>query len=126
MYSHLNDNDISFVPFVGVCSTREHPFALVFRFMDHMNLRGYLRDNQDIGRLQLVRVHRHVRHPHRLTPTPVIGNRPWSEAHAWSWHGPRESQHCGSHPPAQTLNMYSHSSRLMFLWAVMDMPVSQV
>jgi len=28
--------------------------------MDHLNLRGYLRNNRDIGRLELVRLHRHI------------------------------------------------------------------
>jgi len=56
MCSRLNDNDESFVSLIGVYSTREHPFALVFRFMDRLNLRGCLRKHQDIGRLELVRI----------------------------------------------------------------------
>lgn len=55
--SRLYGNDKSFVSFIGVCSTREHPFALVFKFMDHLNLRVYLRDNQGVGRLELVCFH---------------------------------------------------------------------
>ena len=55
MYSRLNGNDKSFVSFIAIYSTREHPFGLVFKFMDQLNLRGYLRKNQDIARLELVR-----------------------------------------------------------------------
>ena len=60
-YSLLNDNDKIFVPFIGVYSTREHPFALVFKFMDRQNLREYLGDNQDIERLGLVCFHHQIR-----------------------------------------------------------------
>jgi len=42
------------VPFLGVYSTPEHPLALVFEFMDHANLREYLRNNRNVGRLELV------------------------------------------------------------------------
>jgi len=55
MYSRLNDNNEYFVPFIAIYSTREHPFGLVFKFMDHSNLRSYLRNNQDTDRLELVR-----------------------------------------------------------------------
>lgn len=41
--------------FIGVYSTLEHPFALVFEFMEHRNLREYLRNNHDVGRRELVR-----------------------------------------------------------------------
>ena len=43
------------VPFIGVYSAREHPFALVFWFMEHLNLRDYLKNHRDIGKLELVR-----------------------------------------------------------------------
>ena len=58
MCNRLNDNDKSFISFIAIYSTREHPFGLVFKFMDQLNLRGYLRKNQDIARLELVRFHR--------------------------------------------------------------------
>jgi len=61
MCSHLNDNE-GFVSFIGVYSTREHPFALVFKFMDNQNLRWYLRNNQDIVRMELVGFLRHIGH----------------------------------------------------------------
>jgi len=60
MCSRLNDNDESFVSLMGVYSTLEHPFALVFKFMDHLNLRGYLRNNRDIGRLEVVCFHNRI------------------------------------------------------------------
>jgi len=43
------------VPFIGVYSTQDHPFALVFEFMEHLNLREYLRNNCEVGRLDSVR-----------------------------------------------------------------------
>jgi hypothetical protein len=49
MYSRLDDDDKSFVSFIGIYSTPEHPFGLVFRFMDQLNLGGYLRKNRDTG-----------------------------------------------------------------------------
>jgi len=61
MCSRLNDGDNSFVSFVGVYSTREHVFSLVFKFMECLNLRGYVRSNRDVGRLDLVRFHCRIR-----------------------------------------------------------------
>jgi hypothetical protein len=58
MCNRLNDNDKSFASLIAIYSTREHPFGLVFKFMDQLNLRGYLRKNQDIFRLELVRFRR--------------------------------------------------------------------
>lgn len=49
------------MPFLGVYSTPEHPLALVFEFMDHSNLREYLRNNRGVGRLELV--HSHCAYP---------------------------------------------------------------
>jgi hypothetical protein len=43
------------VPFIGMYSTPEHPLALIFDFMDHLNLGVYLRNNGNVGRLELVR-----------------------------------------------------------------------
>ena len=42
------------VPFIGVYSTPEHPFSLVFEFMKHLNLGEYLRNNRGVGKLELV------------------------------------------------------------------------
>ena len=48
--------------FIGVYSTKEHPFGLVFKFMDHLNLREHLKNNQRVtGRQELVRFHHRVR-----------------------------------------------------------------
>ena len=55
MYTLLSNKHL--VPFIGVYSTPEHPFALVFEFMEHLNLREYLRNNRDVGKLELVRFH---------------------------------------------------------------------
>ena len=56
--SRLNDNCNIIASFIGVYSTCEHPFALVFEFMDQLNLREYLRNNRDIRRVELVRFRR--------------------------------------------------------------------
>ena len=54
--SHLSsgNSNKSFVPFVGIYSTKKHPLALVFEFMDHQDLGKYLRNNQGIERLESV------------------------------------------------------------------------
>lgn len=49
------------VPFIGMYSTPKHPLALVFELMDHLNLRDYLRNNGNVGRLELVRPLHHTR-----------------------------------------------------------------
>ena len=54
MYSRLNGGDENLVPFVAIYSTARHPFGLVFGFMEHLNLRDYLRNNPEIPRLKLV------------------------------------------------------------------------
>ena len=51
-YSRFMGQNI--VPFIEIYSTLEHPSALVFDFIDRMNLRGHLRNNKDVGRLELV------------------------------------------------------------------------
>ncbi|KAF9646912.1 kinase-like protein [Thelephora ganbajun] len=64
--SHLNDGNKNFVPFIGVYSTFEHPFCLVFELMD-MNLREYLRNNRDVGRTELLlEISRGLRYTHSL------------------------------------------------------------
>jgi serine/threonine protein kinase len=42
------------VSFIGVYSTQTHPFALVFELMNHFNLGEYIRNNHDVGRVELV------------------------------------------------------------------------
>ena len=51
------------MPFIGVYSTLEYPMALVFEFMDRLNLREYLRNNKDVGRRELVRFFRQTCRP---------------------------------------------------------------
>ncbi|KAF9646932.1 kinase-like protein [Thelephora ganbajun] len=50
----LNNSNNNLVSFIGVYSTCEHPFALVFEFMDHLNLGEYLRNNREIWRMKLL------------------------------------------------------------------------
>ena len=94
--SRLNYNDKSFVPFIGIYSTRDHPFTLVLKFMEHRTLRAYLRVNKDVRRLDLVCASTFTPvAPYSLTPsTPVIGNRSWSEVYAWPCYRPWKSQDC--------------------------------
>ena len=40
--------------FMGVSSTEEHPFSLLYEFMEGRDLRWYLRNEPDVGRLKLV------------------------------------------------------------------------
>ncbi|KAF9647760.1 kinase-like protein [Thelephora ganbajun] len=42
------------VPFIGAYSTPEHPLALVFDFMEHLNLKAYLGSNMNAKRLELL------------------------------------------------------------------------
>ena len=50
----LRDGDIDVVPLVGVYSTEAHPFGIVYEHMDGHDLKQYLRNNPNVGRLQLV------------------------------------------------------------------------
>ena len=56
-YDYPGDTDESFVPFTGADSTLKHLFGLVFEFMDYLNLRGYLENNQEAVVSELVRDH---------------------------------------------------------------------
>ena len=42
------------MPLVGVHSTEKHPFGLVYEHMDNLDLRQYLKNEPDVGRLELV------------------------------------------------------------------------
>lgn len=42
------------VPFVGVYSTEEHPFGLVYEYMDGLDLKQYLRNEPNAQKLKLV------------------------------------------------------------------------
>lgn len=61
-YGHLGASNGNIVSLIGVYSTLEHPLALVFEFMDHANLREYLRENPDTRRMGLVCFYRQSCH----------------------------------------------------------------
>lgn len=48
--------DVNVVPFVGIYSTETHPFALVYEYMDGLDLKQYLRSEPNAGKLKLVLV----------------------------------------------------------------------
>ena len=50
----LRHGDVDAVPLVGVYSTEEHPFGLVYEHMDNLDLRQYLKNEPNVGRLELV------------------------------------------------------------------------
>ncbi|KAF9651178.1 kinase-like protein [Thelephora ganbajun] len=54
MCSFLNHRDVDTVPFVGVYSTEAHPFGLVYGYMDGLDLKQYLRNEPNVGRLKLL------------------------------------------------------------------------
>ena len=79
--------------------TREHPFGLVFEFMDRSNLRCYLRNNRDIAMLELVRFRPLIcRSSYLIVPMPVTGNSSRREAHARIRYRPRNCQYCVPSP----------------------------
>ena len=59
--SLLHRRDVNAVPFVGVYSTEAHPFALVYEYMDGLDLKQYLRSEANAKRLELVLVPLNVR-----------------------------------------------------------------
>ena len=52
--SFLRRRDVDIVPIVGVYSTEAHPFGLVYEYMDGLDLRQFLRNEPNAGRLKLV------------------------------------------------------------------------
>jgi serine/threonine protein kinase len=50
----LRHRDVNAVPSIGVFSTETHPFALVYEFMDGLDLKQYLRNEPNARRLELV------------------------------------------------------------------------
>ncbi|KAF9646934.1 kinase-like protein [Thelephora ganbajun] len=63
--SHFRNH--SFVPFIGIYSAPEYPMCLVFEYMDHLNLKEYLRKNEHVGRRELLlEVGRAVGHLHKV------------------------------------------------------------
>ena len=87
------------MPFIGIYSTPKHPSALVFEFADHLNLREYLRNNRDVGRLDLVGLHPIVSAAHRPNVLGVAaGYSTWCRTHAQNGCRPREPQDCAFLP----------------------------
>lgn len=58
MYVHnrLRDEDVDVVPLVGVHTTNVHPFGLVYKHMDYLDVRQYLKNEPNVDRVKLVPV----------------------------------------------------------------------
>ena len=95
---HLNGaNDVNFVPFLGIYSSRDHPFALVFKFMSYGSLNEYSRNNQEIGRVKLVRSHPMPPILHHLNVLmSAVANCQRTRGHAPPGYHPRKHQDCTS------------------------------
>ncbi|KAF9645215.1 kinase-like protein [Thelephora ganbajun] len=65
--SFLSHRDVGVVLLVGVYSTETHPFGLVYEHMDGLDLRQYLRNEPNAGRLELLTdIARCLNHLHDL------------------------------------------------------------
>ena len=58
--SLLHNEDAVQVPLVGVYSTEAHSFGLVYEYMDGLDLKQYLRNNPNVGRVKLVLIPIHT------------------------------------------------------------------
>ena len=79
----LQNRGVNVVPFLGIFHTETHPFCIVYEYVSNLDLKQYLRNAPDAGRLKLV-----------LTPFPMLdhgrltllgiadGHSPGSEPHA--------------------------------------------
>lgn len=56
----LRDRAVNVVPFVGVYSTQAHPFALVYEYMDGLNLNQHLLNEPNAKKLELVLIPLHA------------------------------------------------------------------
>jgi len=54
VWSTLHHRGAGVVLLVGVYSTEAHPFGLVYKYLDGLDLRQHLRDKPNVGRLKLV------------------------------------------------------------------------
>lgn len=54
VWTLLHQQDMDVVPFMGVYSTEDHPFCLVYEYVDGLDLRQHLRDKPNVGRMKLV------------------------------------------------------------------------
>ena len=87
------------VPFIGVYSTQEHPLALVFEFMGHLNLREYLRNNHDVERRELVSSLFHLGpYRHLSVSISAPGNGTRYQGYAQRRHRSREPWYRTNHP----------------------------
>ena len=50
----LHHEGLGVVSFIGVYSDKAHPLGLIYEFMDGLDLRQYLRNEPDVGKLKLV------------------------------------------------------------------------
>jgi len=54
VWTLLHGRDANVVPLLGVYSTETHPFGLVYEYMDGLDLKQYLGNDPNVGRLKLV------------------------------------------------------------------------
>jgi len=54
VWTLLHGRDAKAVPLLGVYSTETHPFGLVYEYMDGLDLKQYLGNDPNVGRLKLV------------------------------------------------------------------------
>lgn len=54
MHHLLRRGDVNVVPLVGVYSTETHPFGLIYEYMDGLDLKQHLRNQPNVGTLELV------------------------------------------------------------------------
>ena len=104
--SILHRRDVNAVPFVGVYSTETHPFALVYEYMDGLDLEQYLRSESNAKRLELVLVPLYIRSTLGIsTLIMATGDRYWSKLapHARPWGCPREPP--GGEPPISYIHL---------------------
>ena len=66
MHNLLHRGDVDVVPLVGVYSTETHPFGLIYEYMEGLDLKQHLRNQPNVGTLELVIA------PHTHSPS----NRP--------------------------------------------------
>jgi len=66
----LHCRNVDVVPLLGVYSTETHPFGLVYEYMDGLDLKQYLRNEPNVGRVKLVPIPLH--HLSLLDINPLI------------------------------------------------------
>jgi len=94
-YYLLQHQGADVVPLVAVYSTEAHPFGLVYEYMDGLDVRQYLSNRPNVGRLKLVPtpIPAHSPYANVLTPLPTVdGNSSRLERYA------RPGNHPRNHP----------------------------